>query len=63
MNVEIKFGTRKELRVWLHRQKKSGNAVRYVAVDDPKTDQRMMLVLEDESLKVVRPSSASSISS
>ena len=56
MNVEIKFGTRKELRAWLHRQKKNGNAVRYVAVDDPKTDQRVMLVLEDEALKVVRPS-------
>ena len=62
MNIDIKIGTQTELRRWLHRQKKNGNAVKYVAVEDPRTNQRVMLVWKDADLKVCRPSPSSSIS-
>lgn len=61
MDIDIKIGTQTELRQWLHRQKKNGNAVQYVAVEDPRTNQRVMLVWKDADLKVCRPSPSSSI--
>lgn len=61
--VDIKIGSTQKLRSWLRQQKKNGNAVQYVAVEDSRTGQRVMLVWTDPALKVVRPSSASSSSS
>ena len=60
--IEIWTGTQKELRKRIQREKKKGNALRYVAVTDRENGQSTMLVWT-HAMNSLLSISAASISS